>query len=93
MTVSPRNRNVEPSRAINLKRKEKRMHNNHKYSVGDKVRVITPFSKLYLYSGEIHAIVPFTFKTPAYDVKIGEEIIPFSERSIEKIEDEVQNDR
>lgn len=58
----------------------------HKYAVGDKVRVIAPFSKIYLYSGEIVALMPYTLSFPAYDVRIGDEIVPFSERSLEKIE-------
>lgn len=58
----------------------------HKFAVGDKVRVIAPFSKLYLYSGEIAALMPYTLSRPAYDVRIGDEIVPFSERSLEKIE-------
>lgn len=72
------------------------MSSDHKFAVGDKVRVIAPFGKMYLYPGEIVALSPFKFIAPGYDVKIGDEIIPFSERSLEKIEEqesEVQDDR
>lgn len=56
----------------------------HKYLVGDEVRVIAPFSRLYLYSGMITALLPY--RPTSYDVRIGDEIVPFSERSLEKIE-------
>ena len=59
----------------------------HKYAVGDKVRVIAPFSKIYLYLGTIHAQIPFTFASPGYYVDFGGEIIAMSERSLEKIEE------
>lgn len=58
----------------------------HKHAVGDEVRVIAPFSKRYLYSGIIHALIPFTFAAPGYYVKFGEDIVAESERSLEKID-------
>lgn len=58
----------------------------HKFAIGDKVRVIAPFSKLYLYSGEIVALMPCTLSVPAYDVRIGSVVVPMRERSLEKIE-------
>lgn len=58
----------------------------HKYKKGDKVRVVAPFSKLYLYPGEIHKLIPYTFVAPGYYVKFGDDVIAMSERSLEKIE-------
>jgi small-conductance mechanosensitive channel len=66
------------------------MSSDHKFAVGDKVRVNG-------IEGVIHAIIPFTFIAPAYDVRVTKTIIiPVSERSIEKIEQqesEIVNDR
>lgn len=57
----------------------------HKYAVGDKVRVIQ-HKTISGAEGEIAATMPYTFIQPAYYVRIGGMITPISERSLEKIE-------
>jgi hypothetical protein len=59
----------------------------HKYSVGDKVRVV---NHKYIdgAEGEISALMPYSFVEPAYYVDINGMVTAVSERSLEKIEKE-----
>lgn len=62
----------------------------HKHAVGEIVRITVPFTthgKVYTGNGVIHAILPYTFISPAYYVKFGSDVIALSERSIERIDD------
>jgi hypothetical protein len=52
----------------------------HKYAVGDKVRINGK-------EGEITALIPYTFVAPAYYVKIDDTVVAFSERSIKSIDE------
>ncbi len=58
----------------------------HKYAVGDKVRVIATSSKMCGRYGTIHTRLPYMLAFPGYDVRFGGEIVAFSEQSLEKIE-------
>lgn len=40
----------------------------HKYKVNDRVRGVNPEYTMYGSEGVIHALIPFTFASPAYDV-------------------------
>jgi hypothetical protein len=72
--------NVEAFRPIKLNERTERMNDTHKFAVGDKVMINGV-------EGVIHALSPYTFIAPAYDVRVTKTIIiPVSERSIEKIE-------
>lgn len=58
----------------------------HKYTVGDKVRVV----KEHMMSGSegvISALIPFTFLTPGYYVMVNGMVFGASEGSLERIEE------
>lgn len=57
----------------------------HKYSVGDKVRV-NNHQYIGGWHGEIAALMPYTFIAPAYYVNINGMTNAVSERNIERIE-------
>lgn len=57
----------------------------HKFAVGDKVRVNGRHNAIYGSIGEIVALIPYTCAVPAYDVRIGDSIVAASEWSLAKI--------
>lgn len=59
----------------------------HKYAVGDRVRITNKEHKLYNFEGEITELMPYTFVEPAYYANISGMVVAVSERSIEKIEE------
>jgi hypothetical protein len=57
----------------------------HQYAVDDKVHVVNHHS-IHDASGVIIALIPFTFISPAYYVRIDDKVVALSERSIERID-------